>query len=110
MDPLKVMRKAVPAEVYNQIRLAMLRGTLPLRVDLTKHRGLYFIIAAHEWLAFDELAFDQTVLAWREFEVEDRDNLVEPVFCELSLYHSHSGLVMGSVLDEVAEILSAEKN
>ncbi len=109
LDPHKVTRKAIPGPVFNQVRLAILRRPLPLRIELVRHAGLYIIIKENEWLAIDELTLDQVVLAWRKFETSERDALHEPVYSELSLYHSHAGLVMGSVLDELSEILSAEE-
>ncbi len=110
MDPLKVMRKAVPADVFNQVRLATLRGTVPYRVELVEHPGLSIIVCEDEWLAIDTLVGEQTIMAWWSFEISDRDNLHEPVYCELSLYHSHSSLEMGSVLDELMEILRVEED
>ncbi len=45
------------------------------------------------------------MLAWREFKTFARDDLYQPVACELWLYHSCAGLVMGSALDDLHQAL-----
>lgn len=54
----------------------------------------------------DTNAEDQPVLAWFNFSGHGRDNLHEPVTCNLDLYHRCAGLVMGSVIDALDEALA----
>lgn len=83
----------------------MLRYGSPLRATLSQHRGLEIILNSHAWLCVDSLADDQLTLEWREFSVHTRDNLYKPVSCKLHLYHSCAGLIMGSVLDDLHQVL-----
>lgn len=106
-QPLRVMPKQIPAACYNRVRLALIRLGKPLRIALPRHRGLEMVLADEAWCCVDSLAEDQLILVWRSFSSDGRDDLTEPVACELFLYHHCAGLVMGSVLNAVEEALDA---
>ncbi|MCK5435138.1 MAG: hypothetical protein KAI88_00765 [Nitrosomonadaceae bacterium] len=103
--PWRVLPKKIEAACYNRGRLALLRYGSPLRVTLSQHRGLEIILNSEVWLCVDSLANDQPVLAWREFNIHARDNLYKPVTCKLFLYHNCAGLIMGSALDDLYQVL-----
>lgn len=105
--PLRTMPKQVPATCYNRVRLALLRIGKPLRIALTRHRGLEIVLADDTWRCVDSLAGDQLILAWHRFASVGRDNLVEPVACELVLYHHCAGLVMGTALNDLEQAVEA---
>lgn len=105
--PLRTMPKSIAASTYNHVRLALLRLGRPLRVELPRHRGLEIILDDDVWLCVDTGADDQPVLAWLEFSGRGRDNLHEPVTCNLELYHRCAGLVMGTALDALDEAVAA---
>ncbi|MFB6260751.1 MAG: hypothetical protein ABEJ96_10910, partial [Thiohalorhabdaceae bacterium] len=65
--------------------------------------GLEVILTEPAWLAIDAMSADLPVVAWSQFEVTRRQALSDPVACRLSIYHNHGGLVMGSVLEALAE-------
>ncbi len=96
---LRIFPKCIDASCYNAIRLALRRIANPLRVDLPLHRGLSVILDDHVWFCVDSLHGDMPVLAWRDFEVHERNSLQEVVNCQLHLYHAHAGLIMGSALE-----------
>ena len=106
-SPLRVMPKRIPAACYNRVRLALIRLGTPLRIDLTHHRGLEMVLDDAAWWCVDSLAEDQLIMAWRTFARSGRDNLTEPVACELYLYHHCAGLVMGSALSDIEAELDA---
>ena len=103
---LRTMPKSIEASVYNHVRLALRRRGGPLRVAVPEHRGLEIILDDSSWLCVDATAEDQPVMAWLDFAAQHRDNLHEPITCTLELYHLCAGLVMGSVLDSLDEVLS----
>jgi hypothetical protein len=107
LQPLRVMPKKIPAACYNRVRLALIRLGKPLRIDLPQHRGLEMVLTDDVWCCVDSLAEDQLILAWRSFSTGGRDDLTEPVACELFLYHHCAGLVMGTVLSALEEALGA---
>lgn len=103
--PWRIFPKKIEAVCYNRGRLALLRLGYPLRVTLQQHRGLEVILDSTMWLCVDSNVEDQPVLAWREFKIHGRNNLHRPVACELWLYHSCAGLIMGSALDDLNRAL-----
>jgi hypothetical protein len=105
--PLRVMPKQIPAACYNRARLALIRIGKPLRIGLTRHRGLEMVLDDAAWTCVDSLAEDQLILAWRAFAGGGRGSLTEPVACELFLYHHCAGLVMGSALTDLEQALEA---
>ena len=107
LRPLRVIPKTIEAACYNQVRLALLRLGNPLRVPLPEHRGLEIILENHYWLCVDSALEDQPIMAWLDFDTRRHNQaLYEPVSCELRLYHTHAGLIMGSALDAMEQSLS----
>ncbi|SFL03597.1 hypothetical protein SAMN05216302_102743 [Nitrosomonas aestuarii] len=104
--PLRIFPKKIEAACYNRARLAQLRTKSALRVSLQKHRGLEVILNADNWLCVDSFAEDQPVLAWCDFEVHARSDLHRPIATKLWLFHSCSGLIMGSALDDLHQTLN----
>lgn len=104
--PLRIFPKKIEAACYNRARLALLRLENPLRVTLQKHRGLDVILSNVNWLCVDSFAEDQPVLAWCDFKVHARNNLHRPIATNLWLFHSCSGLIMGSALDDLHQSLN----
>jgi hypothetical protein len=107
LTALRVMPKRVEARCFNDARVALHRIGNPLRLALPDHRGLEVIIADDAWLCVDALQEDIPILAWCHFASTARDGLHEPVACELRLYHMHAGLIMGSAVDSLTEVLDA---
>jgi hypothetical protein len=103
---LRTMPKSIEASTYNHVRLALRRLGSPLRIAVPGHRGLEIILDDHFWLCVDANAEDLPVMAWLDFATQHRDNLHESVACTLELYHRCAGLVMGSVLDSLDEVLA----
>jgi len=109
-SPLRSLPKTIEAACYNRVRLSLARHGRPLRVALSGHRGLEVILDDRFWLCVDSLQNDQPVLAWHEFETAGRNALHAPVHCQLCLYHVCAGLVMGSVLDDLQQVLADAGN
>ncbi|MFP4615692.1 MAG: hypothetical protein ACLFRB_07425 [Thiohalorhabdus sp.] len=103
LKPLRVRPKRIDAECYNRIRVRLMRTRrLPVRVAVPGHPGLEMILTDDAWLGVDAHRNDLPIIAWSRFEAKARTGLREPVPCRLSLYHTHAGLIMGSVLEALA--------
>lgn len=107
LPPLRVMSKEIPAPCYNRVRLALIRFGKPLRIPLPRHRGLEIVLGDDVWRCVDSCAEDQLIMVWRAFARHGRDNLVQPVACELFLYHHCAGLVMGTALHDMEQAIDA---
>lgn len=99
------LRKVLPAEDYNRVRLALLRISNPLRIELQGMRCLEVILTDQYWLCFDACMNDCPIMAWTDFQCDHRSAIHAPVNCMLRLYHTHAGLVMGAVLEELGKSL-----
>lgn len=95
------LHKTIPAGDYNRVRLALGRLDNPLRFSLENMRCLEMIINNHYWICIDTCKEDRPVLAWTEFVISNRSALHEPIVCDLRLYHTHAGLVMGEILENI---------
>lgn len=105
--PLRVLPKSIGAADYNRVRLALLRLGNPLRVSLPHHGGVDIILQRDSWVAVNNYINDLPLLAWREFNVEGRSGLHEPIECRLYFYHIQAGLIMGTALEALSERLEA---
>ena len=104
--PWRIFPKQIEAACYNRVRLALLRLENPLRIALAQHRGLEVILYDDRWLCIDSFAEDQLVMTWCDFQIHARDNLYEPIACELWLYHHCAGMIMGSALNDLHQVIS----
>lgn len=105
MEAIRSYPKTIPADIYNHVRLGLLRLSSPLEVELIAHRGLVFRLDDKCWRCYETIHGERLVMMWQDFETSGRDALFEPVICRLSFYHKAAGLVMGSVLDELDELI-----
>lgn len=99
------LHKVIPAENYNRVRLALSRLSNPLELELTSMKCLEILLTDQYWLCTDSCTGDRPILAWTAFESSGRSALDAPVECELRLYHTHAGLVMGEVLENLEKEL-----
>ena len=105
MLPMRIMPKVIEATTFNQARLALLRVGNPLRVSLKDHPCLDVILSQEQWLCVDACNGDQPIMAWRDFEMQHRNELHKPIECKLYMYHTHAGLIMGTARDCLTEVL-----
>jgi hypothetical protein len=103
---LKVMDSVVAAKHYNRVRLALTRLDNPLRFPLPHLRGLDMVLTDHAWVCVDRTLNDLPVLAWTDFQVQGRLALHAPVSCRLRFFHAYAGLIVGTLLQDVAVILA----
>ena len=106
MLPLRIMPKEIDASTFNLARLALVRLANPLRVSLADHRCLEVIVSQQQWVCVDACQDDQLIMSWREFDIQHRAAIHEPINCKLYLYHTHASLIMGSACDGLATILN----
>ena len=105
LTAVHTLHKVIDHTDYNRIRLALQRIKRPIRVTLEDMRCLDVIIDNDGWLCIDTCTNDRPIMAWVSFETSHRSGLNESVMCELRLYHIHSGLVMGEVLENLGKEL-----
>lgn len=93
----------IEPEIYNTIRLAVLRLDTPLKTVLGG-KGVEVHIHRDAWVCFDLRLGYQPALAWTGFETA-RDAFKEPVNAQALVYNSYAKLFLHSVLPELARRL-----
>ncbi len=98
IPPLREFPKLIDAQIFNAVRLALLRLGSPLRIELPRPRLLMLTDADH-WVAVSPWDEYLPLLLWKDFDKSHRESLHEPVRCTLALFDHRAGLVMGAALD-----------
>ncbi len=88
----------IEAEIFNTIRLATQRLTLPIRLTLPRFQYIDVIIDHDAWACVDRSLNDLPIIAWTEFEITNRSALHLPVSCKISNYHFQSSQVVEGAL------------
>lgn len=99
---------SIEAPVFNQVRLALLRLSNPLRCSLRSLRGLDVLLTDDIWVCVDRTLNDVPVLAWTDFQTKDRATLHEPIKCEVRYYHAHAHMIVSTLLADLAFELDAQ--
>lgn len=100
-------KTTIPAALYNIVRLALLRLEDPIRFPLPSLKNIEMILDDETWICLDSSLNDIPVLAWTDFEVTHRENLHEPINCQLLFYHQHADKIVDAVIYEVKSILDS---
>lgn len=96
----------IPAEYYNRIRLGQLRLKAPLRLELAGLSEIDAILEDDIWVCVESNLNDLPVLAWTNFESQNRNSLDEPVRCKLCLYNIHADLITETALKTIYTIIN----
>jgi len=103
LEPLRSLPRELEPDVYNTVRLGLLRLGEPLRLELPEFRVIDCIAEETVWLCVDASAEDQPLLGWTDFRRREHGRLDVPVSCRLHFYHYCAGLIMGTALPAVAQ-------
>jgi hypothetical protein len=95
----------VEARHYNTIRRALHHLPAPIVLQLRGLSHINMIIDADSWACVDSSLNDLPIVAWTDFQADSRDNLHEPIPCQLSYYHYQAGTLVPRVLDITSELL-----
>lgn len=94
-------RSTVAAADFNLVRLALVRLEGTLRFSLPDLRGLDFILTNDTWVCVDRTLNDVPVVAWVDFVIVGRSDLMAPVPCERRSYHAHAGTILDTLLRDM---------
>lgn len=89
----------VDAAVFNTIRVATQRLSLPIRLSLPRFKYIDIIIDHDSWACVDKSLNDLPIIAWTEFGITARTALHLPITCTISNYHFQSGQVASGALN-----------
>ncbi|OOZ40335.1 hypothetical protein BOW53_08150 [Solemya pervernicosa gill symbiont] len=105
LPTVKTLRISLPAYQYNRARLALRRLESPLSVKLTTMPGLLFILEDEQWICVDRHINNRPLISWRNFNLNRRTGINQPVGCEVDYYHAYAGIILRKSLDALDEAL-----
>jgi hypothetical protein len=98
----------VKALYYNHVQTALKSLGPQIRLKIPKLKHLDLIIQKDAWIIVDTVLNDIPVVAWMNFETEHRDNLHEPIQCEIRFFHFAASMVLNRTL-EAMELMLGEQ-
>ncbi|MDH3949043.1 MAG: hypothetical protein OEU74_08785 [Gammaproteobacteria bacterium] len=98
----------VKALYYNHVQTALKSLGPQIRLKIPKLKHLDLIIQKDAWIIVDTVLNDIPVVAWMNFETEQRDNLHEPIQCEIRFFHFAASMVLNRTL-EAMELMLGEQ-
>ena len=96
----------INANYFNQGLTALKRIGEQIRFKIPTLNHLDLIVQEDAWVVVDRVLNDVPVVAWTDFQTEGRDNLHEPVPCEIRIYHFAARMILNTTLDAMEDILS----
>lgn len=107
--PVYALRQGkVSATHYNHVQLALKRLGNEIRLPIPKLKHLDLILQKNAWIIVDRVLNDVPVVAWTDFETENRDNLHEAIGCQVKHYHANAVMIMNRTLEAMELLLGEE--
>ncbi len=104
----------VEAHYFNVAQTALKRVADQWRFKIPTLNHLDLILQEDAWIVVDRVLNDVPVAAWTNFQTEGRDNLHEPVGCDIRIYHFAARMVFQTTLDametHLRQSLSEQQN
>ena len=100
----------IEAPLYNLWRRARTRWGAPMRLGNLGLKQMEVILTDRYWVVVDAIQHDCPIVAWMDFEDDDRAAIHEPVPCQIHYYHFAASAVRGPALVALAERLTARLN
>ena len=98
----------VKALYYNHVQTALKSLGPQIRLKIPKLKHLDLIIQKDAWVIVDIVLNDIPVVAWTNFETAQRNNLHEPIQCEIRFFHFAASMVLNRTL-EAMELMLGEQ-
>jgi len=107
----------VEAAYYNEVQTALKKFGPQIRFKIPKLKHLDLILQKKAWIVVDRTLSDFPILAWTSFHTEGRDSLLEPIKCEVRIFHFAASMILRRTLEamdlmlgeQLAEIVNDEK-
>ena len=95
----------VEAHYFNQTKNTLKRIRKPIRFKIPTLNHLDLIVQDDAWIVVDRVLNDIPIVAWTNFQTEGRNNLHEPIKCEIRIYHFAARVIFYKTLNAMEEIL-----
>lgn len=98
----------VEANHYNHVQTAIKRLGAELRFRLPKLKHLDLILQKEAWIVVDRALYDYPILCWTEFQTDHRENLHEPIVCEIRIFHYAASMILKKTINAMELLLGEE--
>lgn len=98
----------VDARYYNHVQTALKRINAEIRLQIPRLKHLDLILQKDAWIVVDKVLNDYPIVAWANFQAEHRENLHEPVRCEIRFFHYAASMIMRRTLEAMDMMLGEE--
>lgn len=105
---LELRESSVDALYFNHVQVALKRINNCLRYPIPRLKHLDLILQKDAWIIVDRVHNDIAVAAWTDFVIEHRENLYQPIPCQLRLYHTNADLILNRTLEAMELLLGEE--
>ena len=95
----------INAQYFNVAQTALKRSNEPIRFKIPTLNHLDLLVQQNAWIIVDRVLHDMPIVAWTDFKLDDRDNLHEPITCQVRLYHFAARMVLNTTLNAMQDIL-----
>jgi len=98
----------VEATHFNHVQTAMMRLGPELRFRIPKLKHLDLILQKNAWIVVDRALSDYPILCWTDFKAEHRENLHEPLACEIRIFHFAATMILKKTINAMEMLLGEE--
>ena len=98
----------VEANHYNHVQTAIKRLGPELRFRIPKLKHLDLILQKNAWIVVDRALSDYPILCWTDFKTEHRENLHEPLVCEVRIFHFAATMILKKTMNAMEMLLGEE--
>ena len=105
---LTARQSKVEATHFNHVQTAMKRLGPELRFRIPKLKHLDLIIQKDAWIVVDIALSDFPILCWTDFKTEHRENLHEPIVCEVRIFHFAASMILKKTINAMEMLLGEE--
>lgn len=84
---------------FNHVQTALKKLGPQIRLRIPKLKHLEFVIQRDAWVVVDLALSELPILCWTNFQSQYRDNLHEPVPCEVRYFHYAASMIYNKTIE-----------
>ena len=84
---------------FNHVQTVLKKLGPQIRLRIPKLKHLELIIQKDGWIVVDLALSEFPILCWTDFQSQHRDNLHEPVKCEVRYFHYGASMIYNKTLE-----------
>lgn len=94
------------AHYFNHVQAALRKFGPQIRLRIPGLKHLELLIQRDAWVVVDLVLSEYPVLCWTNFEVKSRENVHDPIQCEVRYFHYASSMIYNKTIKGMDAMLS----